>query len=62
MDFYVDDCTGKQLPDPAIQDDLTPLKDAYADEFKLGCASTDSELTQKASQDLILKHYNRTAF
>ena len=36
MDFYVDDCTGKQLPDPAIQDDLTPLKDAYADEFKLG--------------------------
>jgi len=58
MDFYVDDCTGKQLPDPAIQDDLTPLKDAYADEFKLGCASTDSELTQKASQDLILKHYN----
>ena len=58
MDFYVDDCTGKQLPDPAIQDDLTPLKDAYADEFKIGCASTDSELTQKASQDLILKHYN----
>lgn len=58
MDFYVDDCTGKQLPDPAIQDDLTPLKDAYADEFKLGCAATDSELTQKASQDLILKHYN----
>ena len=29
-----------------------------ADEFKLGCAATDSELTQKASQDLILKHYN----
>ena len=58
MDFYVDDCTGKQLPDPAIQDDLPALKDAYAEDFKLGCAATDSELTQKASQDLILKHYN----
>ncbi len=58
MDFYVDDCTGKRLPDPAIQNDIASLKDVYSDYFKLGCASTESELAQQAAKDLINKHYN----
>lgn len=58
MNFYVDDCTGKRLPDPAIQDNIASLKDVYSDYFKLGCASTESELTQQAAKDLINKHYN----
>ncbi|MBQ8824921.1 MAG: endo-1,4-beta-xylanase [Ruminococcus sp.] len=58
MNFYVDDCSGERLPDPAIQDDITALKDAYSDYFKLGCACAGSEFTQSATKDLILKHYN----
>ncbi len=58
MDFYVDTCSGQLLPDPEIEKDLTALKDAYADYFKLGCACADSEFKQGATKDLILKHYN----
>ena len=59
MGFYLDDVTGTRLPDPAIQSDITSLKDAYADYFKMGCAVTASELSQGATRDLILKHYDR---
>ena len=58
MDFYVDTCSGQLLPDPAIEEDIKALKDAYADYFKLGCACADSEFKQGATKDLILKHYN----
>lgn len=58
MDFYMDDAIGERLPDPAIQEGITALKDAYADYFKLGCAVASSEFGQGATKDLILKHYN----
>ena len=58
MGFYLDDVSAERLPDPAIQDDITALQDAYADEFKIGCAVAGAEFTQGATKDLILKHYN----
>ena len=58
MNFYMDDAVGERLPDPAIQDDITALKDAYSDYFKIGCACTGSEFAQGATKDLIKKHYN----
>lgn len=58
IDFYLDDAIGEHLPDPAIQDDITSLKDAYADYFKMGCAVASAEFTQNATKDLILKHYD----
>ena len=58
MNFYMDDVIGERLPDPAIQDDITALKDAYSDYFKIGCACAGSEFAQGATKDLIKKHYN----
>ncbi len=49
---------GEHLPDPAIQDDIASLKDAYSDYFKIGCACAGSEFAQGATKDLIKKHYN----
>ena len=58
MNFYMDDAAGEHLPDPAIQDDIASLKDAYSDYFKIGCACAGSEFAQGATKDLIKKHYN----
>lgn len=58
MDFYMDDASGEHLPDPTIQEDITSLKDAYADYFKIGCACAGSEFAQGATKALIKKHYN----
>lgn len=58
MDFYMDDASGEHLPDPTIQEDITSLKDAYADYFKIGCACAGSEFAQGATKTLIQKHYN----
>lgn len=58
MNFYMDDVIGERLPDPAIQDDIASLKDAYSDYFKIGCACAGSEFAQGATKDLIKKHYN----
>lgn len=58
MDFYMDDASGEHLPDPTIQEDITSLKDAYADYFKIGCACAGSEFAQGATKALIQKHYN----
>ena len=58
MDFYMDDAVGEHLPDPAIQEDIASLKDAYSDYFKIGCACAGSEFAQGATKDLIKKHYN----
>lgn len=58
MNFYMDDAVGEHLPDPAIQDDIASLKDAYSDYFKIGCACAGSEFAQGATKDLIKKHYN----
>ena len=43
MNFYMDDAVGEHLPDPAIQDDIASLKDAYSDYFKIGCSCTGSD-------------------
>ncbi|MBQ4465262.1 MAG: endo-1,4-beta-xylanase [Oscillospiraceae bacterium] len=58
MGFYLDDVSAERLPDPAIQDEITALQDAYKDYFKVGCAVAGSEFSQGATKDLILKHYN----
>lgn len=58
MGFYLDDVTAEHLPDPAIQEDIVSLQDAYKDQFKIGCAVAGSEFSQGATQDLIRKHYN----
>ena len=58
MGFYMDDASGEHLPDPTIQEDITSLKDAYADYFKIGCACAGSEFAQGATKALIQKHYN----
>lgn len=58
MDFYMDDAFGERLADPEIQYDIVSLQEVYADYFKLGCACTASDLTQNATKELILKHYN----
>lgn len=53
MNFYMDDAVGEHLPDPAIQDDIASLKEAYSDYFKIGCACAGSEFAQGATKDLI---------
>ncbi len=58
MDFYIDDVECKALAEPEIETDIPNLKDGYEDLFKLGCAATDSEITPKAAQDIIKKHFN----
>lgn len=62
IDFYIDDVVCTHLPDPAIEQDIDSLYAAYADMFKIGCASTAAELSQQATKDLILKHYNSLTF
>ncbi len=58
MDFYIDNVSAEVLPPPTIEDDIPSLKETYSEYFKLGCAATATELQTKATQDLILKHYN----
>lgn len=62
IDFYIDDVVCKHLPDPTIETDIDSLCASYENLFKIGCASTASELSQQASKDLILKHYNSLTF
>lgn len=58
MDFYIDDVAAELLPPPAIEEDIPSLCEAYSDYFKIGCASTSTELQTNATKDLIKKHYN----
>lgn len=62
IDFYIDDVVCTHLPDPSIQTDIDSLCAAYEEMFKIGCASTASELSQQATKDLIVKHYNSLTF
>ncbi len=62
IDFYIDDVVCTHMPDPSIETDIDSLCAAYEDMFKIGCASTASELSQQATKDLILKHYNSLTF
>ena len=58
MDFYIDDVAAELLPPPAIEEDIPSLCEAYSDYFRIGCASTATELQTNATKDLIKKHYN----
>lgn len=62
IDFYIDDVECKALAEPEIESDLANLKDTYKDQFKLGCAGTVSEMTPKAAQDIVKKHFNSFTF
>ncbi len=56
--LYIDDFVLKSAAVHDIQQDIASLKDVYSDYFKIGCASTASELAPNSAQDLIKKHYN----
>lgn len=62
MDFYIDDISFASLPDPEIQQDLTSLKAAYANYFKIGTGLMGSEVGIKPMDDLIAKHINSITF
>jgi endo-1,4-beta-xylanase len=58
-DFYVDDVTITGEASWSTEAlDLTPLKDIYANYFKIGCAATPSELNTTISQELVAYHFN----
>ncbi|MBQ8928171.1 MAG: endo-1,4-beta-xylanase [Oscillospiraceae bacterium] len=57
-DLAIDDFVLSTTPVYGIEEDIPSLKDVYADYFKIGGAVTADELAPKATQDLILKHYN----
>jgi endo-1,4-beta-xylanase len=58
-DFEVDDVTvtGQASWSEAALD-RTPLKDIYANYFKIGCAATPAELTTPISQEIVKHHFN----
>jgi endo-1,4-beta-xylanase len=58
MNFYIDDFTATPAVLPEIEDEIASLKDVFSNYFKMGCASTASELSLAPAKDLILKHYN----
>ncbi len=57
--FYVDDVsiTGEAGWSTAALDE-TPLKDVYADYFRIGCAATPAELNTEISKDIVKHHFN----
>ncbi|WP_336790430.1 endo-1,4-beta-xylanase [Paenibacillus sp. MMO-177] len=63
LDFYVDDFSMEQLPEPepiVIQQDIPSLKDVFKDDFKLGTAVLVNEIEDSNSPDaqLVKKHFN----
>ncbi|HHV28514.1 endo-1,4-beta-xylanase [Acetivibrio mesophilus] len=62
MDFYIDDFKATPVNMPEIEKDIPSLKDVFAGYFKVGGATTVSELAPKPARDLILKHYNSLTF
>lgn len=58
-DFYVDDVTvtGKASWSTAALEE-TPLKDIYANYFKIGCAATAAEVSSVISQEVVEHHFN----
>ncbi len=58
-DFMIDDVTikGEASWSTAMLDE-TPLKDIYANYFRVGCAATPSEMTTSISQDIVKRHFN----
>ena len=57
--FYVDDITitGKASWSTAALEE-EPLKNVYANYFRIGCAATPSELTSPISQEVVAHHFN----
>lgn len=56
--IYIDDFAVRTAPVYQIQQDITSLKDAYANYFKIGTAVTTDELAPQSTKNLILKHFN----
>ena len=57
-DYYIDDFSIKTAPVIHPQSDIVSLKDAYANSFKIGTATTAKELAPTSTKELILKHFN----
>ncbi len=57
--FYVDDIsiTGEATWSTEALDE-TPLKDIYANYFRIGCAVTPSELNTEISKEIVKHHFN----
>ncbi|MBP0973973.1 MAG: endo-1,4-beta-xylanase [Oscillospiraceae bacterium] len=58
-DFQVDDVkvTGQASWAKGMLEE-EPLKDIYANYFKMGCAATPDELSSPISQDIVKRHFN----
>ena len=56
--IYIDDFTIKEAPVFHPQSDIVSLKDVYANNFKIGTATTTKELAPASTKELILKHFN----
>ncbi len=56
--LYVDDFALTEAPVYPIEQDIPGLKDVYAADFRIGCATTAGELAPKSTKDLIKKHFN----
>ena len=58
-DFQVDDVmiTGQASWSKDMLEE-EPLKDIYANYFRLGCAATPAELSTPVSQDIVKRHFN----
>lgn len=57
VSIFVDDFTIVAPPEPELEE-IPSLKDVYSSYFKMGTATTVSELAPKAAQKLIKKHFN----
>lgn len=57
VSIFVDDFTIVAPPEPELEE-IPSLKTVYSPYFKMGTATTVSELAPKAAQNLIKKHFN----
>ena len=57
-DFDIDDFELKKADEGKIEEDIVSLKEVFQKHFKVGTATTVSEISPKTTQKLILKHFN----
>lgn len=57
-DIFIDDFSVVEVPTVEIEKDIVSLKDAFANDFKIGTAITPSDLSSKPTMDLVEKHFS----
>lgn len=58
LSFYFDDFSCEEVVEELVEHPEAPLKDYFASYFKIGTATTQSEITPKNNKVLILHHFN----